>query len=57
MWVGQQARGPTLMRGGLEKSARKFYVGRANPTPFLRAKCGAGLCGVDQPALPPLRKS
>jgi len=37
------------MRGGLEKSARKFYAGQA--------KCGAGLCGTDQLALPPLNHS
>jgi len=37
------------MRGELEKSVHKFYVGRANPTRFLQAMCGAG-----QPALPPL---
>jgi len=55
MWVSPQARGPTLMRGGLEKSGRKFYAGRANPARFLQAKCGAGLCGAGQPALSPLK--
>jgi len=42
MRVGPQACGPTLMRDGLEKSARKFYPERANPTRFLQTKCGAG---------------
>ena len=37
------------MRGGLEKSARKFYAGCANPTCFLQAKCGAGLCKAGEP--------
>jgi len=31
---GPQTRGPNLMRGRLEKPARKFYAGRANPTHF-----------------------
>ena len=46
--------GSTLMRDGLEKSAHKFYAERANPTCFLRAKCGTNLYGAGQPALPPL---
>ena len=52
MRAGPQVRKPTLMRGGLDKSARKFYARWANPARFLRAKCGAG-----QPALPPLMTS
>jgi len=39
------------MRAELEKSARKFYAGRANQTHFLRAKCRAGLCGALSPLL------
>jgi len=42
------------MRGGLEKSARRSYAGQANPTRFLWARCGAGLCGTSQLALPPI---
>jgi len=54
MRAGPQARRPILIRGGLEKSTCKFYAGRTNPTRFLQAKCGAGLCGAGQSALPPL---
>ena len=35
MRAGPQARRPTLMRGGLEKSTRKFYAGWAKGQPTL----------------------
>jgi len=37
MWAGPQAHGQTLIRGGLQKSAHRFYAERANPTRFLPA--------------------
>jgi len=52
MRAGPQTRGPTLVQGGLEKSAYKFYAGQTNPTCFLRVKCGTSLCGAGQPATP-----
>jgi len=56
MRTGTQACRPTLMRDELEKSILRFYVKRANPTHFLRAKSEEGLCGADQAALTPYLK-
>jgi len=49
MRADPQARGPTLMRDGLEKSVWKFYAGQANPIRSLQTKCE-----TDQSALLPL---